>query len=92
MSKIDAEQCELVGGPYDGFVLLPRYSGFVSRYMASRGDERAFMESWSPEGHPTTVQFLEVDLLLADGDRGEAYYRQADDIRWRLVDMEELLS
>lgn len=92
MPAFDVEQCELVGGPYDGFVLLPRHAGFVSRYWREQNDPRGFMRAWSPEGHPTLAQFLELDLLLVDGERGEAYYRQSDDVRWRLVEMEELLS
>jgi hypothetical protein len=84
--------CELCGGPYDGFVLLPQHSGFISKYMSGRDDPEAFMQSWSAKNHPTEVEFLEMDLFRVDGPMGEAWYRQADDVRWRMIDMEAMMS
>lgn len=83
------DRCEFVGGPYDGFVWFPHHGGAVTSkwYL-----ERSQFHGVPSAGHPTSAEFHEIDLLWVDGPQGEAYYMQRDDVHWRAVDMEAMMS
>lgn len=82
------DRCELVGGPYDGFVWFPHHDGkIVSKWYTERSNFDV-----PTSRHPTVGEFHELDLLWVDGPHGEAYYMQTDDVRWKAVDMEVMLS
>lgn len=86
------DRVELVGGPYDGFVLLPHLGGVASKWMAEKNNPEAYAGSYSLHGAPAVAHFYEIDLVWVDGPHGEAYYMMQDDVHWKAVDMEELLG
>lgn len=86
------ERCELVGGPYDGFVLLPHQGGAISKWFYDQKNPEAFAGSYSLSGAPTVAMFHEIDLVWVDGPHGEAYYMMQDDVHWKAVDMEQVLE
>lgn len=86
------DRCELVGGPYDGFVLLPQVAGVASKWMSERNNPEAYAGSYSLSGAPTVAMFHEIDLVWVDGPHGDAYYMMQDDVHWKAVDAEVMFG